>query len=135
VHASIAEPDEEPEDEEAVPDDEPEELPAIPEDEPEELPEDEPVVPEEDPVVPDEEPDASDDESWTDPEEEPEFDGPEPELLEQAAGTMAADAPMPMTTITLKSFFVVFKISPSKKRLPPDSPGAKVPSGNLVRKP
>jgi hypothetical protein len=135
VHASIPPPDEEPEDDDAVPEDEPEELP---DDEPED---EEPVSdgesstdPEEEPEDPDEELDAiSDVASSTDPEEEPELPPPPPlELLEHARGIAVADAPIPTTTITWKSFFVVFKASPVGKRLPPSPAWAKVPSGNVL---
>jgi hypothetical protein len=75
VQASVVEPDEEPDDEDALPDEEP-------------------VLPDDEPVLPEEEPDA-------DPEEEPDDVGPELELLEQAtAPRVAADAPMPTTTMT-----------------------------------
>ena len=89
MQASAAEPDEEPDDEDADPEDEPELLPD------EELD-----------VAPEEEPDADPDE---DP---PELVGPELELLEHPAASVAAEAPMPTTTITWNSFFVVLKASP-----------------------
>jgi hypothetical protein len=65
------------------PDDEPDEDDALPDEDPED-----------EPVVPEEEPDA-------DPEEDPDDDGPELELLEHATDPrVAADAPMPTTTMT-----------------------------------
>ena len=72
MHASVVEPDDEPDEDDALPDEDPED----------------------EPVVPEEEPDA-------DPEEDPDDDGPELELLEHATDPrVAADAPMPTTTMT-----------------------------------
>jgi hypothetical protein len=75
VHASVVEPDDEPDEDDALPDEDPD-------------------IPDDDPVMPEEEPEA-------DPEEDPDDDGPELELLEHATDPrVAADAPMPTTTMT-----------------------------------
>lgn len=123
VHASDVEPDEEPDDEDAVPDDDPDDEPVVPEEEPV-VPEDEPVVPEDEPVVPEEEPVVPEDEpvdpedepvaSASDPDDEPELPPPLV-LLEHAPPMATADELIPRTTMTLKSFFVVFKASPGEE--------------------
>jgi len=134
VHASDADPDEEPDDD-ALPEDEPDDD-ALPDDEPdassdpEEEPEEDAVPddePEEDDAVPDDEPDASPAASSADPEDDPELPPPL-ELLEHAPAIVAADAPIPSTTITLNSFLVVFKASPLGKATTRLSRG-KGPSG------
>lgn len=120
MHASDPESATVPEEDEAVPDDEPddepEELPVMPDDEPEEPPEELPAMPDDEPeaLSVDESASVPEDEPEAEPEEDPEFPPPLV-LLEHPAATVAAEAPMPTTTITWKSFLVVFKVSPGGK--------------------